>query len=391
MAVEQINSVRSYAQINNQITQSASLRSAVRIGIDGRLFTVHHTGIGRYILELCKALDSLLKSATFYVYSPFAIELPAISERWIGRIDPYWPGRGLGSSLWLKVRVGKLCMGDAVDVFWGCCAQLPVLPRAIRSVITLYDLNELVTPQTMSIRTRLSRGLWRRDLRRADAIVTISHGTAQRLRECMGLETAAVVPPAVSDRFAPQSAAEVARVTGIYGLREPYFLSVATWEPRKNLAALVKAFLDLKGQRALGSHQLVLVGGRGWKDRRLASLVAQAEGHGVVPLGYVPDENLPALYSGATALVFPSLYEGFGMPVLEARACGTRIVVTDIPELREAGGDSAIYIPPSEDGIRAGLIAAADLGRGLQPSGLWSWEKSANALAKVLLGENEGI
>ena len=169
----------------------------------------------------------------------------------------------------------------------------------------------------------------------------------------------------------------------------PDFLSVATWEPRKNLAALVKAFLDLKRQRALGSHQLVLVGGRGWKDRRLASLVAQAESHGVVPLGYVPDEHLPALYSGATALVFPSLYEGFGMPVLEARACGTRIVGTDIPGTPGSWWSFCDIHTATEDSIRAGLIAAADLGRGLQPSGLWSWEKSANALAKVLLGESE--
>lgn len=363
---------------------------ALRIGIDGRLFTLHHTGVGRYVFELCKALDKLLPNVLFYVYSPYPMELPPISERWIARVDPLWPGHGLGSSIWLKFRVGQSCLRDGIGTFWGCCSQLPFLPKAIRTVITLYDLARFVVPHTMSIRTHFSQFLWRaRDLRRADAIVTISRGTAMRLHEFWGLSAAGVAPPAVSDRFVPQGQAEIGRVRRSYGLDAPYFLSVATWEPRKNLEALINAFLGLKRDRVLNNYKLALAGGRGWKDERLAALVSQAERSGVVPLGYVPDDDLPALYSGATALAFPSLYEGFGMPVLEARACGTCVVTTDLPELREAGGDSAIYISPSEGGIRAGLIAVAGIRCRAQPPRLWTWKESAQVLARLLIGERE--
>lgn len=110
----------------------------------------------------------------------------------------------------------------------------------------------------------------------------------------------------------------------------------------------------MKAEGLLNEHKLVLAGGRGWKDQRLVALLDGTDS--VIPLGYIPDDHLVALYSGADLFIFPSLYEGFGMPVREALACGAKVLTSDIPELREAGGDDAVYAPPTFDGIQRGIL-----------------------------------
>jgi glycosyltransferase involved in cell wall biosynthesis len=173
-----------------------------------------------------------------------------------------------------------------------------------------------------------------------------------------------------------------------YSVSVPYILSVATWEPRKNIPTLIEAFLEMKRRGELPGYKLVLVGGRGWKDRKLASLVENLERENVIPVGYVPDEHLPFLYSGAELFVFPSTYEGFGMPVLEARACGTRVVASDIPELREAGGSNSVYVIPTAQGIREGILAVLSRNDRTEAADLssYSWETGAAELAAVLVG-----
>jgi len=140
----------------------------------------------------------------------------------------------------------------------------------------------------------------------------------------------------------------------------------------------------MKSEGLIPDHKLVLVGERGWKDSTIVELARKSEA--VVSLGFVEDASLAALYSGAEAFVYPSHYEGFGMPVLEARACGARVVTTDLPELREAGGEDAIYISPTEEGIRSG-IARAVAAVAARPINWrdWNWEGSASILAQVLL------
>ncbi|MEW6752183.1 MAG: glycosyltransferase family 1 protein [Candidatus Latescibacterota bacterium] len=362
----------------------------LRVGVDGRPFRGRRAGIGRYAFELCQRLETHLPQATFFVYSATPVELPAASTRWALRTDPWHWARRLPPILWLRLCAGRLCRQDRLDVFWGAATFLPRGLRGVRTVSTVYDLNHEVVPQTMG-RAHLwaHRRFYGADVARADRILAISRGTARRLLQVLGRQADAVVYPAVGRPFAPQAADRVQHCLAAYRIAYRYLLAVATWEPRKNLEVLISAFLQMSGAGELPGYRLVLVGGRGWKDRRLADLVGARGSEAIVPLGYVPDEHLPALYAGAEAFVFPSLYEGFGMPVLEARACGTRLVVSDIPELREAGGADALYVAPTAAGIQDGIRAALQQPRpapfpfGLAPS----WDDGARVLAAALRGE----
>ena len=357
----------------------------MRIGIDARRLGPHLKGIGRYIWELCRGLDQVLPKAEFFLYAPKPLHLPPISRRWSIRIDDSPIGRRLPNNLWLVARAGLLSRRDRLDVFWAGTGLLPLMGLNSRAVLTVHDVVERVAPQTMDRHALwASRLFFQRSLARADAIVTNSAGTAERLKTNYGYPVAAVVRPGISEVFRPRSAKHTLAVLARYRVNQPYLLSVSTWETRKGLEQLIHAFLRMKSEGLIPHHKLVLVGERGWKDSTIVELARKSEA--VVSLGFVEDASLAALYSGAEAFVYPSRYEGFGMPVLEARACGARVVTTELPELREAGGEDAIYISPTEEGIRAG-IALAVAGRAVRPInwGDWNWAGSASILPQVLL------
>jgi glycosyltransferase involved in cell wall biosynthesis len=362
--------------------------TSLRIGIDGDALRAPLSGVGSYVFNLCRELDALLPEALFIAYSRLpaaAVLLP--SSRWRLRSEPVIALRRLPSFVWLKTRGRSMCASDRVDVFWAGRTLHPRLDGGVHTVSSVHDLNYLIVPETMQFQSRWSSRLWfRGDILTADCVLANSYGTAERIRRMIGAEVSDVVLPGVTPQFHLSQSAremEIPESLGRLGVKQPYLLSVATPEPRKNLDAVLRAYIDLKRAGKLSGHQLVLAGPTGWKNRALKQRVGEALAHGLVLAGYVPDELMPILYTQADALVFPSRYEGFGMPVLEARVCGTRVVTSDFPELREAGDEYVIYIQPTLDGIKEGIQRAIGLPKPPPAFGR-TWKDSARILARAL-------
>lgn len=363
--------------------------TSLLIGIDGDALRAPLSGVGYYIFNLARKLDALMPEASFLAYSRHpegAVQLP--SPRWQLRTEPLAAFRRVPSFVWLKTRARAMCASDKVDVFWAGRSLHPRLNGGVHTVCSVHDLNHLVVPETMQFQSRWSNQLWfRGDILKADCVLANSNGTAERLRTMIGAKVSGVVWPGVTPQFRPSGSTSEIEIPGRLsrlGVKQPYLLSVATPEPRKNLDAVLRAFIDLKKDRKLREHQLVLAGPTGWKNRALTERLGEARPHGLVLAGYVPDELMPILYALSDALIFPSLYEGFGMPVLEARTSGARVVTTDIPELREAGDEYVIYIEPTLEGIKAGILQA--IGSPKPPPALGrTWEESASILARTLL------
>jgi glycosyltransferase involved in cell wall biosynthesis len=361
--------------------------TSLRIGIDGDALRPPFSGVGYYVFNLCCELEALLPEASFFAYSRFpatTVVLP--SARWQLRSEPIGAFRGLPSFVWFKTRGRTMCRADGINVFWAGRTIHPRLGNGVRTVCTVHDLNHLVVPKSMQFQTRWSNRLWfRGDILTADCVLANSYGTAERVRTMIGAEVKDVVSPGAAARFHPQSSDEmdIAGKLSHLGVKQPYLLSVATPEPRKNLDSALSAYIDLKMDGMLSEHQLVLAGPNGWKNHRFEQKLREARAHGAVLVGYVPDELMPILYAGADALIFPPLYEGFGMPVLEARACGARVVSSDLPELREAGDKHVIYVPPTPAGIKAGILQAINLPKPPPLVGR-TWNEAARILARAL-------
>jgi glycosyltransferase involved in cell wall biosynthesis len=230
-------------------------------------------------------------------------------------------------------------------------------------------------PETVSqARAFAARALWTRSLRAADAVIAVSAFTAGRVLSQFGL-SATVVPEAVDVRFAPPERTAVDEVVARYELPERFVLHVGTIEPRKDVPGLVAACQQAR-------LPLVLAGAR-WGPAQ--PLVAQL-------LGFVPAADLPALYAAATVVAYPSRYEGFGLPPLEAMACGAAVVASKIPPLVEVLGDAAVLILPGDvDALAAALgDVAADEDRraemsaaGLRRVQDYSWARTARETAAV--------
>lgn len=273
-----------------------------------------------------------------------------------------------------------------------------IVPPFVRgkTVVTVHDMVLRAYPETMRTRTRLllQTGL-KRSMRRADLIVTDSAFSRSEIAKYYSqfADKVRVVPCGVdAKRFHPALPEEIARVRARYHLPERYFLYLGTLEPRKNLVRLIEAYGLLRARHS-DAPPLVLAGGKGWQYEQIfaASAKKTVRGYVLFP-SYIAAEDMAAVYSGALAFVFPSLYEGFGMPPLEAMACGTPVLTANAASLPEAVGDAALLCNPRKrEAIAQGMerlltdeaLRERLRRRGFRRAAQMSWDAAAEQLWAV--------
>lgn len=338
---------------------------STRIGFDATAAVTQGGGIGRYTRELLRALVQEGNHYCFRIFAGRSPEAPPIdspipsgahvsfrqlplSPRWLYRI-------------WYRLRLPLpvQVFTGSVDLFHSPDFVLPPVMGNIPTILTVHDLSFALYPETFTpaLVNYLERVVpW--SVRRATHILADSESTRQDLIRLYGTpETKiTVLYSGVHARFNTTVDEDaVAKVREKYEIGEaPFAFTVSTLQPRKNHQLLIRAFRDVASQT---NHNLIIAGGRGWLyEKMLEEVEQQGLQERVRFIGFVDDGDLPALYNAASLFVFPSLYEGFGLPVLEAMACGTPVVSSNASSLPEVTGDAAVQLSPHDEAAWTGAM-----------------------------------
>ena len=357
------------------------------IGIDGsRAFLPERTGIEEYSYQVIKHLRESLRGESVFLYvrpeQEVDFELP---KHW--QVKKLWAPR-----LWTQVRLSLEILLHPVDALFIPAHTAPIIhPR--KTIVTIHGLEYEFCPQAYSL---LERSYMRLSIRysclAASTLIAVSENTRKDLISLYGVPKEKIV--VVSEGYEQNIKYQISNIK-IYSkiLNTKYILFIGRLEERKNIARIVEAFGILKEKYGI-PHQLVLAGKAGYGYQNIKYQISNIKYRDeVVELGYVSEEEKWTLLRGADVLVFPSLYEGFGIPVLEAQSVGTPVVTANTSSLPEVGGDGAVYVDPqsseaiaegvqevlSDEALRGGIIEKA-----IRNRDRFSWKKCANEIADIL-------
>ena len=373
----------------------------MRVILNVDAITAPLTGIGRYALELARGLQRHAAIEELRLYSAYRwVDDPAnalAANRTIAALRRSVPFKTQALELYTGLRGALFRLHTRRLRGWILHTPNYVLmPFDGPALTTVHDLSWLSYPEAHPVeRVRFLDRHLPRTLERANLVLTDSDFIATEIASRFALPRAKIrtIPLGVDVSFRPRARDEIAATLAKHGLQDSaYLLVVATLEPRKNLARLVRAYAGLPP--ALKTrHPLVIVGARGWLSGELERTIAPLEASGSARrLGYVGEDELPLIYAGAHAFAFPSLYEGFGLPVLEAMASGVPVLTSNVSSLPEIAGDAALTVDPLDDeALRRGLLRlledsawrAAGTARGIARAREYPWSRCVDATVEA--------
>ena len=368
----------------------------MRIGLDGYPLAEPRTGVGHYTLELARALALIAPSDRFELVSPAPFSSSALEEINPANLSKLRAVHLKTSRIrghWWAVGLPLYVTKARFDLFHGTNFEVPFWNR--RSVVTIHDLSALLHREkhrdSLARRARLRLPIVAKLARK---IITPTESVKREVCEHLRVKANKVIaiPSAARQSFRPVPSEQTVETRKRLAIEDDFLLFVGTLEPRKNLLTLLKAFDQIVRQTSL-RPQLVIAGGEGWlMDETFLFIKDSGIGDRLRLTGYLGDDELRALYSACRIFIYPSLYEGFGLPPLEAMACGAPVIAGRVPALREVLGNAARLVDPLSVEALAGsivdLIENDEERRRLASSGpqhaaRFSWEQTARLTLNV--------
>jgi glycosyltransferase involved in cell wall biosynthesis len=376
----------------------------MRIALDGFPLSTPKTGVGHYTFELARTLAEISPQDTFELISPFPFTETAVADvhkTSLANLMLNYLSVGYRRRKWWAIGLPLFLRQKAIDVFHGTNYEVPLWSRK-RNVLTIHDLSLQLHPEFHEVKlVRRARRRLPLMIRSAALIIAVTESMKSEICEHFGVRSDRVVvtPEAPRQTFRPLAVSETLATRERLGIGSDFILSVGTIEPRKNLLTLARAFDRILRTTSL-RPQLVIAGGKGWlMDDFYSFIKVSGIGDRVRLIGYTSDDDLRALYSSCRVCVYPSLYEGFGLPPLEAMACGAPLITSRIPAIAETVGNAALLVDPLNVEELADTIVRvwndqAERDRlsqiGIARATQFTWERTAKLTLEVYRRVNSG-
>ena len=369
----------------------------MRIAIDARTVNAHKSGVGEHVYNLIKALGKTNEENEYFLF----VNYKNVRDFQPGRFKQICTSISLDNhpmgDIWENLLLPRRLINEKINVFHSPAFILPLRRLNCSTVVTIHDLIVFLFPKTFPRRfTIYMKFMISKAVKKADKIITVSHSTRKDIVNLLKvpegkIEVVYGAPNQVYRPVADKKMLETAKEK--YGIYKKYILCVGTLEPRKNISRIIEAYYNLKRANASFDYNLVFSGGKGWLYSSIFQILRKFRlEDDVVFTGYVPANDLCLLYNAAELFVYASLYEGFGLPPLEAMACGTPVISSNVSSLPEVIGDVGILVNPysmeelaeailkllSDDDLRTTLRE-----KGLRRAKLFSWEEAARKTLSV--------